>query len=460
MSGLSKENLEAINALEINYREKIRAKKDSLEKMSTLNKLSNKNQRLKAQHEKYIPIYEAKLANLRINPEALRSNIEIKKAELAEARREIPYPTFDVNLYTTSKKLKDWNKQVLDYQEKYGTSVKKEDIDSFVDSFHAKYGLERTTIPENKIYLSLHAYLRFQENFQPIVRKLEEEFSSSYNLYVSVGSGGIMAQILPQDESFMKNVIEKQSKHLFLIFDDKDGWHEYKNLIEKDPTNAKGSLIHSLRTEPIQSFFGTQPEYKRLSEDAFQYSLTYKAHEISFVFLDSLFYPILLNNLHNLLKNASLKFYICGTSRLCDNSLVSEPDVINKFDYYLSNNYSFSPFFTELKPISYKRYNEKTGSLYELVEKPVNYKTHELRHLKIIDLHKLRNHIENKDLLNKSAFSMGNPTRFNLKKLNELGIPYKLKGNATFWNFFKGGKFKGDKTKRRRMRRRQTRKMH
>ncbi len=451
MSGLSKENIEAIKALKKNYEDIVQQGEKTLERLKTKTELTGKNKILKERAELSVPKYTNKLSNLRLNPESLRASIDKKKAEIAEAKREVPYPSFDVNLYTTAEELEKLHKQIFQYQYKYGTPVKKEDIDSFVDSFHAKYGLERTTMRENQIFFNLKTYLRFQENFQPIVGKLAEEFSTDYNLYVSVGSGGIMAQILPQDKSFMENVIEKQSKHLFLIFDDKDGWHGYKNLIEKDPTNEKGSLIHSLRTEPIQTFFGIQPVYKRLSEDAFQYSLTYKTHEIRFVFFNSFFYAILLNNLRDLIKNAALKFYICGLHYGCDRSLVTEPDVIHKFDYYISNNYSHSPYFTEFKTVSRKQFNAKTGSLYE---ESFPNELSAYRQLKIIDLHKLRNHIENKDLLNKSAFSMGDPTRFNLKKLNELGIPYKLKGNATFWNFFKGGR----KTKRRQVRSRRTRK--
>ena len=378
-------------------------------------------------------------------------------------------PNFNLDFTKGDQVLEDLNAlglQIMEYENYLDFRI----FQTFVDRFVKTFQIDPETLPKSppsvpgeldeitynlelyKVFAKLKDYLQFQSQYGMVLEELRRDFPSDYNLYVSIGSAGQLAGILPQDKAFFETVLTKQPKHLFLIFDESEGESEtfgpFKYLMELHAnTDEKGKHIHNTLRGPIGTFLGAPVLYRRISDNCFEYKVIRKdgnPQEVRFVFFNRYFDPILINTIRPLLTKAVLRFLICTIGLACDSSVLLEKrSYVNTFDFYISNQYSKSPYFTEF-------------AKFKMGNQTVNNSIFASSELKIVNLRDLRKHT-NKNLLNnkklnKTALKNDKRYRFNKEKLAAHGIPFKLKGDPTFWTIVKGGTRKRNQRKSRRRR--------
>ena len=366
---------------------------------------------------KYSLILEA----LHSDPESKRETINRKKAALeAERAPPPPYPNFTFGKTNGYERLSTIKNTISKYQ----GNIKLNDRAGLVFKLLAQFGIQKEDIhmkflenesPTSATYHHLEQdllnYLYVKETFASALTKLKSEFLSDYSFTLNVGSGGLISQILPRDESYKTQVLERYPKHLILSFDKEGGeWQkDYKELFTTEPDLGNESNPHTSRMKPIQEYLGVEGVYTRLSDTCFQYTylpiLKGVPTEVRFVFFNSLFYQFDYYLLEPLIQNASLRIAICTVAPpSCVKNM--HPYILNHFDYYMTNYYSKNPEFTKLL-------NSQRG-------------------LRLLNLNSIRS----------KAIGLPNiidKVYFNNAKLEEKGVVYKKKGNATFWNIIKGG---------------------
>jgi hypothetical protein len=426
---------EAIQALIKHYEEVIpivNAKIAEYEAMSSLSLIEKtKLKRAKESKIKYSLILEG----LYSDPESQREAINRRKAVLeAERAAPPPYPNFTFGNTNGYERLST----IKDTLSKYQGNIKLNDRAGLVFKLLAQFGIPKKDIhmkflenesPTSATYHHLEEdllnYLYIKETFESALTKLKSEFLSDYSLTVNVGSGGLINQILPRDESYKTQVLERYPKHLILSFDKEGGeWQkDYKELFTTEPDLGNESNPHTSRMKPIQEYLGVEGVYTKLSDTCFQYTYLpiFKGvpTEVRFVFFNSLLYQFAFYAFEPLIQNASLRIAICTVAPpSCVKNM--HPYILNHFDYYITNYYSKNPEFTKLL-------NSQRG-------------------LRLLNLNSFRS----------KAIGLPNiidKVYFNNAKLEEKGVVYKKKGNATFWNIIKGG----NQTKRKYSKKRKTR---
>lgn len=389
------------------------------------------------------------VANL---PFTLRQLYDALKEE--KVRNALPYPNFtQVNSMRPTNLvpfLQDLKKYELD-------RLKPEDLAHFIERVKSVFRLDayqRTDVAINDVR-DILCFLDFLQIVDGNLERLVEGFTEDYAVYFNMGSGFVPGQLVPQDEEFMTNVIRKHSKHIFFVFDkERDTSSLAGKKFQLSPNSEEGSFYHAHYISQLESFFGANVSYERFNDNCFTY--TFKPtddptfQEFKLIFFNSYLCNYIFSLFDSLIKAASLRFFLCMASYGpgnelggCDNFVFSNlPYVFKTFDYYLINPYEKTPYYTHLKEAEYFHFNRNENKFK--VNKFLNKVYPTIQPLPILNLREARKQnltilfpeIRRRGLMNHESVSR----HINLSAVERLGVPFKLRGNHSYWNIIRGGK--------------------
>ncbi len=366
--------------------------------------------------------------------------------------RKKPYPDFS--------RIDDITKEGLfhlsNMLEGHPNGIKNEDKLKFSHKVKVMYNLPDEISFEDAKYLVI-----CDSKFGMIIEDLKREYTENYAIYMNMGSAMELGQLVPQDISFKENILKKYPKHLFLIWD-KTIHPGVKEMFSLPESSENGKKVHKMITAPLEEFLGTRVQYRKISDFCFSYTfisdLPENPQEVKLVFFNEYIYNITLHTLFNsLIKNASLSIFMCMMSyslRMenegCDTFIYKNiPYVFEHFDFYMINPYSKYPIYT-YKGEGRKRrvYDPTTNTLVDI---PFNINVSnntEIQPYPIINLKELRKHnitevipervITHTNLSGRIVEHRG--YMFIPEKLHNLHIPFKIKGDPTYWNIVGGSK--------------------